>query len=443
MWWLMDPLNGGDTSNNPRIDLLHGAGDNQQVSGGQRGGLPMPGIVAASAPPAATSVAAASSEPVEPSLMGVTSKKAEAAPPPPPPPEPEVLPEPRPAPAPASAPVGHSRWPIIIGVLVAVLLLVGAGVAWWWLTMRQEATAPPAPSIEVEAVAPVDLQQVSASGDTVVKGKPTRQTKLTFRWTVPTKATTGVLTPELELRPSSQPFTGEATAVGEDLSAAGHDMEFSIDSEGLAEGSYHWQARVKKGTQPSEWVVYGSDPATVAFTVDTTAPAAPTIETIAGKKAAAGATATIDSNRPTITGKTDPNSVIKLSVAPENLSFNASSDASGAWSLQPDRDIPNGQHQLSVTVVDEAGNASPSAALALAVNPATPVAATPSPATTPTPNTTPTPAPVTATTPQPATVSKTLAATGDNPLTISLLSALVLLVTTTGWLWLRRRHAHL
>jgi LPXTG-motif cell wall-anchored protein len=301
---------------------------------------------------------------------------------------------------------------------------------------EQEATEQPKVSVEVEASAPIDLQQVAANGDTVAKGKATKQTKLTFRWTVATSANTGALTPEIELRPLAEGFTGEATAIGDDLSASGSDMQFSIDSPVLVEGAYHWQARVKKGDQASEWVPYGGEVAVASFAVDTTAPVAPTVETVASKAAASGATATVTTNRPTIAGKTDPNAVVTVTVSPENLSFNTTSDATGAWSLQPDRDIPNGSHQLSLTVADEAGNTSPAATLTLAVNPAT---AADTPAVTPaaTPAATP---PAVATTP--ATVSDTLAPTGDNTVTASLLSGLTLLVAIASLLWLRRRYAH-
>jgi hypothetical protein len=412
----MDSLS-ENTSNNPRVDLLHGGGDLQQL--------------------------AAKEEPVAP------------APPPPPAPEPQPVPEPQPLPdlpaprqpdpaldepmpspsvtmpdprpAPPSSAPSRTRWPLIIGLIV--LLLLAAGGAAWWFLLRphtDEAANPtPAPQ-EVSLAAPSELQQVDSSGATLDKAKATKQKRLTFRFAMATSANTGSLTPELELKPADAPFTGEPTLTGQPVSANGRDMQFEIQSQDLADGAYHWQVRLTKADQHGDWAVFGGDPAAAAFSIDTAAPTAPALTTVDNKKSTA--TVNVATNKPVFSGTAEPNAVIALTVGPDNLSFNTTADATGHWTLTPAQDIPNGSHQVSLIATDGAGNASTPAALALAVNPAAaaPVAATPATPATPAQ--------------PPAPAATRLAPTGDPIIPITFASLLVGLIAVTGLLWARRRY---
>jgi hypothetical protein len=208
---------------------------------------------------------------------------------------------------------------------------------------------------------------------------------------------------------------------------------------------------VLKDGQNSDWAAAGQATAP-SFSVDTVAPAAPKITEVGGKPFAA--TSVVTSNQAPFTGTAEPGSTVTVTVAPDNLTFTGTTDAGGKWSIQPNKDVPNGQHQVSVTAADLAGNRSAPIALALAVNPATAadVKPTPAPAPAPTPSpaptavaAAPTPAPTPAPSPSPAPTPQvqtptTLAATGDNIWTMSLLSLLALGVAG-ALLALRQRHA--
>ena len=368
---------------------------------------------------------------------------------------PQPIPEPRPAPTPPAKGGGGKR---LIVILALVFILLGAAVAaWWYLTQRAstETSEAPAAAVEVQAVQPQNLQLTDSSGALVDAGKATKQGQVTFKFTVPTKGNRGSLVPEVEALPVGTAFTGTPTFTGKAVSASGRPMELAVPSGTLTDASYHWQARVSKDGKSSEWAQFGTAGGTdVAFVIDSTPAATPVLATVGGKPASGKII--ISANRPVFAGTADPKAVITATVGPENLVFTASANDAGAWSLQPDKDIPNGAHQITLAAADAAGNSSPPVSLALSINPATAEAApaTPAPSTpAPTPApvasaATPAPGATPATTPAPVAAAEqgvkpatTLAPTGDATTTYSLIGLIVIIAAGGGLLALYRRDA--
>ncbi|WP_337023665.1 MULTISPECIES: Ig-like domain-containing protein [unclassified Pantoea] len=107
-----------------------------------------------------------------------------------------------------------------------------------------------------------------------------------------------------------------------------------------------------------------SSPATtpVTFTVDTTAPAAVSglvVTDDAGTSTGALTSgATTDDSTPTLSGTAEAGSIVKVYDG-TTLLGSASVGTDGNWSFTPASPLTNGQHNLTTTVTDAAGNVSP------------------------------------------------------------------------------------
>jgi hypothetical protein len=428
----MDPTSGNNSTNptnNPRLDLLHSSGDNQQLAGAAGSYGP----VAASSKPSPPAPRSQPQPSKAPASAASYVKSAEAERPKAPVPPPPLPPEPRNAPEPKlsapSAPRPNRGGPILIGL--AVVLVVGGVVGGGWALLSHRhstpvATKPPAPaSTAVTPAVPTDLNQVDSSSTTISQGAATKKTQITFQFSE-TASGSGSLTPEVELEPNGTSFTGQPTITGQAVSTSGSTVQLSVNSATLKDGAYHWQARVASGGKNSGWATFGGSASAVAFTVETTAPGAPTVTTVGG--AAVANPTTVSSNQPVIVGKTAPGATVTVSITPDSQSFTTTADASGNWTLTPGANIPNGQHQLSITATDAAGNVSTPTQVALSINPVT--ASDSSPVSGATGQT----APATTT---PATH---LAATGDNTTLVSALSFAVMVMAAGGIMWVRRRY---
>jgi hypothetical protein len=324
----------------------------------------------------------------------------------------------------------------VIGIIVVVVILLAAlGAGGWWWTHRAKPAAAPA-TTEVTPVTPTNLSQLDNTNTPIDAGGTTKQSKLIFEFNVATSANSGSLTPEVELEPVATGFTGQPTITGQAVSASGGTMQFSVDSSTLKNGAYHWQARVGTDGQYSSWAVFGSDPTATAFTVATTAPTTPAVSTIGG--AAVANPTVVTSNQPVIVGTAGAGDTITVSVSPDSQQFTTTANSSGAWTVTPTANIPNGLHQLSITATDTAGVVSAATQIALSVNPATAADTTPSPSAS-TPAASSTAAPATAA-PAPAP-AKNLAGTGDNTTAVSLLSLAVMIMAAAGIVAIRRRYA--
>lgn len=430
----MDPIsakkaisdNGNNPTNNPRIDLLHNTGSNEQLAGVAGTYGPEPKFEPAPLEPAATSRTQPS---VAPQSAQAYVKAAESTKPAAPVAIPEPAPAPRPShtPLPAESAQGRSKAPVIIGVLVVIFLLALAGGVYWWLSHRS--SSPTAQQPSGPALTPVTPTNLAQKGNEAVgQGDATNSKTVTFTFSVPTQAATGSLTPEIEIEPAGTAFTGTPSVTGTGVKANGGTLQVSVPSANLADGAYHWQARDSVGGQHSSWAVFGGDPSATAFTVDTAAPGAPVVSAIGG--AVIANPTTVTSNQPSMTGTAEPDSTVKVSVAPDSQTFTATTDASGKWTVNASTAIPNGQHQLSITATDTAGNVSSATNVALTINPATAAQTAPVSGATGTPAAPSTPA-----------ASSHLANTGDNTNLISALCLAAMAMAAGGLIWIRRRYA--
>lgn len=351
----------------------------------------------------------------------------------------QVVPDPRPVTpnVQASSPKRRGGW--AVAGIVFLLLLTGAGIGLWWvLTQQSNEPASPVP-IEIEAAAPTDLKQSGVDGSEIEADGQTNQTKINFSFTVPTNANVGSIIPEIELKPVGTAFTGEPTITGQEIEADGGDLKVSVESDTLTQGSYHWQARVKKGETASEWVVFGSDAAAAGFSIDTAPPAAPVLATIGGQ--AAGSSATVSSNQPALSGRSEPNSKVNITITPGDAHLTATADASGNWTATPTSQITAGQHEIVLVAVDQAGNSSSQAKVALMISAPAAAAEAPKPAAQPTQSSTPPPAASPAPTTAASDSVTTLAPTGDNTSIVSVSSLALFTLSAVGYLIYRRRYA--
>ncbi len=447
----MDPLSGTNPTNNPRVDLLHGTGDNQQLAGVAGSYGPEPATVPpapALPPPAPVPSPRAEPQPsVAPKSAKAYVEKAESKVPeaPVPLPKPAPAPEPRPAPTvPSQQPEKSGRGKVIaLALLILIVALALGGGGYYYLTHRHTASAPTAPSgVAISPITPTALSQQS-DNSSLAEGKTTNKSTITFTFTVQSSATTGSLTPEVELEPVGTAFTGQPTYTGHAVNATGGSLHFSVATSTLKDGGYHWQVRDSAGSQHSSWAIFGGDASAMAFTVSTAVSAAPTVSSIGG--VAIANPTTVTSNQPAIVGTATPGATITIAIGPDAQDFTTTADSSGNWTLTPGKTIPNGQHTVTITATDSSGNASSPVQIALVINPATaaqtaPVTAAPTTpaASSASPSTTPVAgAPAATTTPAGSTH---LAQTGDNTDAMSAASLLAMALAAAGLIWMRRRY---
>ncbi|TAK88845.1 LPXTG cell wall anchor domain-containing protein [Patescibacteria group bacterium] len=439
----MDSLTSGtpNPTNNPRMNLLNGSGTNNQINTTSANAYeasafharPVPAPNPVNQTPLATSMSTAPKA----SYVRAAAKKApEATPKPAPAPTPAETPPPPPEPRPVpNAPEPPKRrWPLVVGLIVLLLVAVGAAIGWWFLNQPKK-EQPKAPTKEVEAVNPTSLKQLTASGEAVAAGGTVQQKSVKLSFTIETDANSGSVTPEVEVRPIGTPFTGEATHTGSAVSANGSNLNPSVTVDNLDDGQYQWQARAKVGDQASEWVQFGGATSTTpAFIVQAAAAKATAVQSVSGV-AVANPTNVTTAN-PVFSGTSEPNSTVTVTV--DGKSFKATSNSSGNWTVTADQSIANGQHQVTVVATDGSGATVGQTQLTLVVAVAAatpePVASSSAPAATST-------APAATTNSGSAASSSSLAATGDNAVILSLAGAAAMAVSLAGLVWARRRYA--
>ncbi|WP_416392125.1 Ig-like domain-containing protein [Alloalcanivorax xenomutans] len=179
-------------------------------------------------------------------------------------------------------------------------------------------TTPPAAPTIAEAV-----DDVAPGTDPVLTGGSTNDTTPTLTGTAEAGSTVAI-------------FQG-GTEIGTTTADGSGNWSFTPTTE-LAEGDYSFTATATDAAGNT------SDPSTAfELNVDTTAPAAPTVEptdgTILTGTAEAGSTVQVDTN-----GDGTPD-------------YTVEADADGNWSVTPDAPLADGT-EVSVTATDEAGNTS-------------------------------------------------------------------------------------
>jgi hypothetical protein len=129
-----------------------------------------------------------------------------------------------------------------------------------------QSSAPSAPT----ALSVVQVQTSSA----IAAGSWINRSDVNLRFSV--QVTNGALTPQVEIEPTSQPFTGTPNFSAAPLNSSGTAV---VHVTGLLEGrTYHWQARVADASgATSSWSAFSSGASSDDFGVDMVGPARPTI----------------------------------------------------------------------------------------------------------------------------------------------------------------------
>ncbi|SDT12986.1 Ig-like domain-containing protein [Microlunatus soli] len=137
--------------------------------------------------------------------------------------------------------------------------------------------------------------------------------------------------------------TADGTELGTATADGGGDWSFAADA--LDDGTYTITATATdeagNGSVPSE---------PVTFTVDTTAPEAPVITGPADGS-------TIADNTPTIVGTGEPGATVEVSIDGTVIGTADVGD-DGTWSLDPSDALADGEHTVTATQTDPAGNVS-------------------------------------------------------------------------------------
>jgi len=95
-----------------------------------------------------------------------------------------------------------------------------------------------------------------------------------------------ILTPQVEMRSTSESFTGAVTDNGADINFSGSTVEGVVTGEGLSSGTtYHWRARVRdSGMLTSPWESFGGNAETdMDFGVDMAVPQVSVITPTSGQ----------------------------------------------------------------------------------------------------------------------------------------------------------------
>jgi large repetitive protein len=308
------------------------------------------------------------------------------------------------------------RTVLLVSAGLILLGLLGGGI-YLALNRAQEPTAvTPAPTpqpteVNITNASPTNLTQSSGTGTAITTGGATNATSLSFSWDLPAGAENAVWTPQVEVQPLTTPFTNEPSTTA---TAEIKGTTAVVTITGLADTTYHWQARFTEGVNAGPWAPFGENEETVAdFAIDTVAPVAPAIATIDGT-AVTGSSVSITNNRPVFAGTTEPAAKVSIQIPASSTTLAATADASGAWTATPDADLPNGSTALSLTATDVAGNVSSAGSQTLALNSSTTAPA----------------------------VTQGLASTGDATQILNLLGFMLMVgsLVTLGWI---RRHAKL
>nr|BFD40921.1 hypothetical protein FFPRI1PSEUD_24200 [Pseudomonas sp. FFPRI_1] len=143
------------------------------------------------------------------------------------------------------------------------------------------------------------------------------------------------------------------------------NWSFSTSLFNLADGEYSFSVAAVDAVGN-----IGPRSATYPFTIDTHPPAAPLIEQVEdnvgalqGPLASGDVT---DDTQPVFSGSAEAHSQVFI-YDNAQLIGQTTADASGKWAFTPEKALDSGLHQITVTAVDRAGNASPEATFSFTV----------------------------------------------------------------------------
>ena len=135
--------------------------------------------------------------------------------------------------------------------------------------------------------APASLAQFKSDGTTSLSvGDWTTPGTVVLKFNMYDRDGSDVLSPQVEVRLTSESFTGANTHAGADVNFAGTTVEGVVTVEGLAPGVYHWRARIWDSYDlTSDWVSFGGNAETLMdFGVDITAPAVSVLTPTSGER---------------------------------------------------------------------------------------------------------------------------------------------------------------
>jgi len=125
--------------------------------------------------------------------------------------------------------------------------------------------------------APFDLRQFISDGETTIAtGEWINEASVVLKFNMYDADGSDVLSPQVELKPTSEAFNGETSFTGADVDFSGSTVEGIVTVEGLAPGgTYHWRAKARDSYGlPGPWTAFGGNAETAYdFGVDITAPA--------------------------------------------------------------------------------------------------------------------------------------------------------------------------
>jgi Bacterial Ig-like domain/Fibronectin type III domain len=214
-----------------------------------------------------------------------------------------------------------------------------------------EAVAGPLPNV------PTGLGQFMSDGITVISTgewlqTPTIEVKMSMSASAP-----GLLYPEVEIEQLGTDFNGTVTATGAAVVYSGAPVTGIITLDGIAEGAYHWQARVNDGAgNVSDWVSFGGNSeSAMDFGVDMTQPTLPTLQSpLPG--------AWVNTQTPSFewgAANDAPSGLARYELWIDGLK---NEDVSSLEiSATPETNLNDGLHTWEVVAVDYAGNTSVSA----------------------------------------------------------------------------------
>ena len=157
----------------------------------------------------------------------------------------------------------------------------------------------------------------------------------------------------------------------------GSDITAATTTQGADATIWTYEWTVPSGSDGTATVtVSGSDLAgnayagsdNLVFTIDTTAPDAPTVTDLA-----------TNNTTPTLTGTAEANATVTVVVNGQTYTTNA--EANGNWSVDVTAELTDGDYTVSVTATDASGNTSAANTGALAIDTTAPIAPTVSSAT--------------------------------------------------------------
>ncbi len=167
------------------------------------------------------------------------------------------------------------------------------------------------------------------------------------------------------LIPANGSVTGNNTPTFSGTAEPGSTVTVSMDGSSvgttIADGAGHWSFTLASPVADGTHTVHvtatdavgntSPDSSPNTFTVDTTAPAAPVVETPADGSL-------IGDNTPTYSGTAEPGSTVTVIVDGASVG-STTADGAGNWSLTPASALADGAHTVSATATDGVGNTSP------------------------------------------------------------------------------------